>query len=149
MQPNTRVLFNRYVGQLAQLNDLPADFTAIPGELKQFAVAPVIEQKLQAKLTLTSDFMSRINVVPVVEQQGSRVGVGISRSLASRTNRAAGNAPCSASFVAAASCAAARARMRHGSASAVARPRSHGCTRKGAVTGHRPALERYDMPGAS
>lgn len=91
MQPNTRVLFNRYVGQLAQLNQLPDDFTAIPGELKQFAVAPVIEQKLQAKLALTSDFMSRINVVPVVEQQGARVGVGIARSLASRTNRAAGN----------------------------------------------------------
>lgn len=91
MQPNTRVLFNRFVGQVALLNALPADYTAVPGELKQFAVAPNIEQKLQAKLVVTSDFMSRINVVPVVEQQGARVGVGVGRSLAGRTNRANGD----------------------------------------------------------
>lgn len=91
MLTTTRLLFNSYVGQLAKLNGLDASFGAIPGELKQFNVAPVIEQKLQAKLQVTSDFLKRINVVPVVNQQGSRVGVGVSRSLASRTNRAAGH----------------------------------------------------------
>lgn len=92
MQTTTRLQFNRYVGQLARLNNLDPSLTAIPGELKEFNVAPAIEQRLQAKLRVVSDFMSRINVVPVVNQQGSRVGVGVSRSLASRTNRAAGNA---------------------------------------------------------
>lgn len=90
MQMSTRLLFNAYVGQLAQLNALDASLTVIPGELKQFAVAPAIEQRLQAKLQLTSDFMSRINVVPVAAQQGDRVGVGVGRSLAGRTNTAGG-----------------------------------------------------------
>ncbi len=90
MQTPTRLLFNGFVGQLAQINGLDPSLTVIPGELKQFAVAPVIEQRLQAKLQLTSDFMSRINVIPVGPQQGERVGVGVGRSLASRTNTAAG-----------------------------------------------------------
>lgn len=91
MRNETRLLFNAFTTQIAQLNGLDASFSAQPGQLTQFAVAPVIEQKLQAKLALTSDFMSRINVVPVVAQQGGRVGVGITRSLASRTDRASGN----------------------------------------------------------
>jgi len=91
MQTATRLLFNAYVGQLAQLNGLDSSLTAIPGELKQFNVAPIIEQRLQAKLQLTSDFMSRINVVPVIPQQGARVGVGVTRSLASRTDRSQGH----------------------------------------------------------
>lgn len=91
MQTQTRLLFNAYVGQIAQLNGLDASLTVMPGELKQFNVNPVIEQKLQAKLALTSDFMSRINIVPVIAQQGARVGVGITRSLAGRTNTAAGH----------------------------------------------------------
>lgn len=92
MQTATRLKFNSYVAQLARLNNLDLSLTAIPGELKEFNVSPVIEQRLQAKLRVVSDFMSRINVVPVVQQQGSRVGVGVGRSLASRTNRAAGHA---------------------------------------------------------
>jgi len=91
MQNATRLLFNAYLGQVARLNGLDATFTANAGEIKSFNVSPVIEQRLQAKLRLSSDFMSRINVVPVVPQQGARVGVGITRSLASRTNRAAGH----------------------------------------------------------
>jgi len=91
MQTRTRLLFNQYVGQIATLNNIDPSLTVVPGELKEFAVAPVIEQRLQAKLTVTSDFMSRINVVPVSQQQGARVGVGVSRSLAGRTNTAGGN----------------------------------------------------------
>jgi P2 family phage major capsid protein len=91
MQTATRLLFNRFLGQIASLNGLDASFTSNAGEIKAFNVLPVIEQRLQAKLAVTSDFMSRINVVPVVAQQGSRVGIGVTRSLASRTNRAAGN----------------------------------------------------------
>jgi P2 family phage major capsid protein len=91
MQNNTRLLFNGYLTQIARLNGLDASFSAVPGELKNFTVNPVIEQRLQAKLQTTSDFMSRINVVPVVNQQGARVGVGVGRSMASRTNRSLGH----------------------------------------------------------
>ena len=75
MQTPTRLLFHAFVGQLAKLNGIDPSLTVIPGELKQFAVAPVIEQRLQAKLQLGSAFLSRINVVPVAAQQGARVGV--------------------------------------------------------------------------
>ncbi|TPG14597.1 phage major capsid protein, P2 family [Sphingomonas oligophenolica] len=91
MQNRTRLLFNGFVAQVARLNHLDASATVMPGELKEFAVTPVIEQRLQAKLQVTSDFMNRINVVPVIAQVGDRVGVGVSRTLASRTNTAAGN----------------------------------------------------------
>ncbi|WP_288805694.1 phage major capsid protein, P2 family [uncultured Novosphingobium sp.] len=91
MQTSTRLLLHAFVAQVAKLNGLPAAFTAVPGKLDEFNVSPAIEQRLQAKLRTISDFMSRINVVPVVNQQGSRVGVGVNRSLASRTNRAAGH----------------------------------------------------------
>lgn len=91
MQTSTRLLLHAFVAQVAKLNGLPAAFTAVPGKLDEFNVSPAIEQRLQAKLRTISDFMSRINVMPVVNQQGSRVGVGVNRSLASRTNRAAGN----------------------------------------------------------
>lgn len=91
MQNTTRLLFNGYLAQIAALNGLDPAFSAVPGDLKNFTVAPVIEQRLQAKLQVTSDFMSRINVVPVVNQTGARIGVGVGRSLASRTNRALGH----------------------------------------------------------
>ncbi|PNU04456.1 phage major capsid protein, P2 family [Novosphingobium guangzhouense] len=91
MQTSTRLLLNAFVAQVAKLNGLPEAFTATPGKLDKFNVSPQIEQRLQAKLRTISDFMSRINVVPVVNQQGGRVGVGVNRSLASRTNRGAGN----------------------------------------------------------
>lgn len=91
MQPDTRILFHGLTSQIAKLNGLSAAFTPIPGQLTKFAVTPVVEQKLQERLTLTSDFMSRINVTMVVEQTGARVGVGVNRPLASRTDRAAGN----------------------------------------------------------
>lgn len=91
MQNYTRELFNGYLGQIAKLNGLSGSFFAAgSAEIKKFAVAPAIEQKLQAKLQLSSDFLSRINVVPVISQIGDRVGVGVTRSLAGRTNTAAG-----------------------------------------------------------
>lgn len=91
MRTSTRLLIHGFVSQIAKLNGLPAELTATPGQLAEFNVAPVVEQKLQAKLREISDFMSRVNVMPVVNQQGSRVGVGVNRSLASRTNRGAGH----------------------------------------------------------
>lgn len=91
MQDHTRALFSAYVGQIAALNNL-GSHTFTPGstDIKKFSVAPSIEQRLQAKLQTTSDFLSRINVIPVIPQIGDRVGVGVTRTLAGRTNTAAG-----------------------------------------------------------
>jgi hypothetical protein len=53
---------------------------------KQFNVAPSIQQVLETKMQESSDFLSKINVTPVVESQGAKLGLGMSGPVASRTN---------------------------------------------------------------
>lgn len=84
MRNETRALFNAYVSQIALLNSVP-DATA------KFTVAPVVEQKLEEVIKESSEFLQRIEIVPVVEQEGDKVGVGVTRPLAGRTNTAGGN----------------------------------------------------------
>jgi P2 family phage major capsid protein len=83
MRNETRLLFTAYVSQIALLNSV-ADATV------KFSVAPVVEQKLEEKIKESSDFLQQINVEPVVEQSGQKIGVTVTRPLASRTNTAAG-----------------------------------------------------------
>lgn len=84
MRNETRLLFNAYVSQIALLN-------GVDSATVKFSVAPVVEQKLEEKIQETSDFLSQINVVGVPAQQGEKVGVTVTRPLASRTNTGAGN----------------------------------------------------------
>lgn len=84
MQNSTRILFTAYVSQIALLNSV-ADAT-IP-----FTVAPVVEQKLEEVIKNSSEFLQQINIEPVVQQSGAKVGVGVNRTMAGRTNTAAGN----------------------------------------------------------
>ncbi|WP_449472016.1 phage major capsid protein, P2 family [Sphingobium chungangianum] len=83
MRNETRLLFTAYVSQIALLNSV-ADATV------KFSVAPVVEQKLEEKIQESSEFLSQINVVGVPEQSGQKVGVTVTRPLASRTNTAGG-----------------------------------------------------------
>lgn len=84
MQNTTRILFTAYVSQIALLNSV-ADATT------QFTVAPVVEQKLEEVIKNSSEFLQQINIEPVVQQSGAKVGVGVTRTMAGRTNTAAGN----------------------------------------------------------
>lgn len=84
MRNDTRVLFNAYVSQIALLNGVPDAMTS-------FSVAPAVEQKLEEKIQASSDFLARIGLVTVAQQEGDKVGIGVTRPLASRTNTAAGN----------------------------------------------------------
>lgn len=84
MQNSTRILFTAYVSQIALLNSV-ADAT-IP-----FTVAPVVEQKLEEVIKNSSEFLQQINIEPVVQQSGAKVGVGVNRTMAGRTDTAAGN----------------------------------------------------------
>lgn len=79
MRNNTRVLFTAFVSQIALLN-------AVPDATVPFTVTPEIEQKLEAKIQESSDFLSRINMITVAEQEGERLGLGVSGLIASRTN---------------------------------------------------------------
>jgi hypothetical protein len=86
MHRATRALFNAYVSQIALLNGIDvADATT------KFSVDPQVEQKLEARMREQSDFLQRINIVPVIQQEGEKVGIDVSGPIASRTNTAAGN----------------------------------------------------------
>ena len=83
MQNITRILFNAYVSQIALLNGVMDATTS-------FTVAPTVEQKLEEVIKHSSEFLQRINIVPVIQQSGQKVGVGVTRTMAGRTNTAAG-----------------------------------------------------------
>lgn len=86
MQRSTRLLFNAYVSQIALLNGIDAaDATT------KFSVDPVVEQKLEERIKQSSEFLQRINIIPVIAQIGDKVGIEVTRPLAGRTNTGAGN----------------------------------------------------------
>lgn len=86
MRNETRLLFTAYVSQIALLNGLDAANVD-----KHFTVAPAVEQKLEEKIRESSEFLSQIETVPVDQQEGDKVGIDVTRPLASRTNTAGGN----------------------------------------------------------
>ncbi len=82
MRNETRVVFNSMLGRIAQLNGV--DVSVLTGQ-HEFAVAPVVQQKLEEVIQASSEFLTKINVIPVKEQEGSKVGLGVTRPIASRT----------------------------------------------------------------
>ena len=75
----TRNKYNAYTQQIGKLNNV-----ADPS--RQFEVLPSVAQTLRAKLKTSSDFLSTINISPVVAQEGDKVGVGVKGTIASRTD---------------------------------------------------------------
>ncbi len=53
---------------------------------KQFSVEPTIAQELNEAITAKSDFLQRINVIPVTEIKGQKVFLGVSGPVTGRTN---------------------------------------------------------------
>ncbi|MGN5064529.1 phage major capsid protein, P2 family [Aeromonas sp. 6P] len=79
MRNETRVKFNEYTGQLAKLN-------AITSAMVQFNVQPSVQQTLETKMQESVEFLQMINVIPVNDMKGEKVGVGISSTIAGRTD---------------------------------------------------------------
>ncbi len=79
MRNETRTAFNAFMQTLASLN-------GVPSASVKFAVSPSIQQKLESRIQESSDFLQRINLVGVTEQQGEKLGLGIGGPIASRTN---------------------------------------------------------------
>ncbi|MPT48061.1 MAG: phage major capsid protein, P2 family [Sphingobium sp.] len=79
MQEATRILFNDFLDRQAELNGI-ADPTA------KFAVEPSIQQKLIDKRQESSEFLSRVNIIPVTEMKGASLGLGIGGPLVSNTD---------------------------------------------------------------
>lgn len=79
MRNQTRVLFNQYLDRQAELNGVSSAAT-------KFAVTPSVQQTLENKIQESSEFLGRINVVPVNEMKGEKLGLGVSGTIASRTD---------------------------------------------------------------
>lgn len=82
MRNDTRVLYRAYLSQVAKLN-------AIADATEKFAVAPSVQQTLERKMQESSDFLKAINMILVMDQEGQKVGVGVSGPIAGTTNTAA------------------------------------------------------------
>ena len=81
MRNDTRQAFNGYLHQIASLcNIATADVS------KKFNITPSVQQKLETKLQESSEFLKRINIVPVDEQVGEVLGLGPSGTIAGRTD---------------------------------------------------------------
>ena len=79
MRNDTRVLFNAYLQQLAQLHGV-GDVTT------KFTAAPSVAQTLETRIQESSAFLSAINVFGVAEQSGEKIGIGIDGTIASTTD---------------------------------------------------------------
>lgn len=79
MRNETRLVYNALLSQIGRLN-------GVAEVAKQFNVAPTIQQRLESKMQESSDFLGKINMTPVVEAQGAKLGLGVSGPVASRTN---------------------------------------------------------------
>jgi len=84
MRPATRLVFNAYVSQIALLS-------AAPSAAEKFTVDPTVAQKLEAKTQQSSEFLSLINFETVFQQEGEKVGIGITSTIAGRTDTDAGD----------------------------------------------------------
>lgn len=79
MRNETRAQFNAYCAQLARLN-------GVESATAQFAVEPTVQQTLETKMQESSAFLGRINMIGVDELKGEKVGIGVTGSIAGRTD---------------------------------------------------------------
>jgi len=95
MRKNTRFKFNQFMTRLAELNGVETDDMN-----KKFTVEPSVTQTLMSRVQESSDFLTRINIVPVSEMKGEKIGIGVSGSIASVTDTTGGDERETADFAA-------------------------------------------------
>ena len=78
MRKDTRFKFNAYLSRVAELNGVDTDDVA-----KKFTVEPSVTQTLMTTLQASSAFLTKINIVPVDELKGEKVGVGVNGPMTS------------------------------------------------------------------
>jgi P2 family phage major capsid protein len=84
MRPETRVSLNTYSARIAELN-------GVASVSEKFAVVPTVQQKIEQKMQESAGFLSRINIVPVDEAQGQKIGLGVGGPIASNTDTSGTN----------------------------------------------------------
>ena len=79
MRNETRRLFDAYTAEVAKLNGVGRVDT-------KFSVNPTVQQRLETKIQESSQFLSKVNVYGVPEQEAEKVGLGVSGPVASTTD---------------------------------------------------------------
>lgn len=79
MRNDTRKLFDAYQQRIAQIN-------GVSDPTKTFTAEPSVQQTLETKMQESSEFLGRINLIPVDELKGEKIGLGVGSSIASRTD---------------------------------------------------------------
>ena len=79
MRTETRLAFNEFRERIAEIN-------GVPDASDKFAVDPSIQQKLIDKRQESSEFLSRINIVPVTEMKGAVLGLSVGSPIVSNTD---------------------------------------------------------------
>lgn len=79
MRNESRVQFNKLRSQIAKLNQ-------VESSAEMFAVTPTIQQTLETRMQESAGFLQQINVIGVDEIKGEKVGVGVSSTIAGRTD---------------------------------------------------------------
>lgn len=83
MNEVTTLAFNGYVDQVYKLN-------GVARSVQKFTVTPTIQQKLMDKMAESADVLKKINIVPVDEQSGEKIGLGTSGTIAGNTDTSDG-----------------------------------------------------------
>ncbi|SLM62830.1 MULTISPECIES: phage major capsid protein, P2 family [Dickeya] len=78
MKNETRVLWDGYVRRQAELNGVNEAHVAA-----QFSVAPSVQQTMENKIQASDELLKKINIMPVSEMEGEKLGLGISGPVAS------------------------------------------------------------------
>ena len=81
MKKNTRFQFNAYLMQVAKLNDV-----SVEDVTTKFSVTASVAQTLEDLIQNSAAFLSMINVVPVAEQSGQPLGLGVGTTIAGTTD---------------------------------------------------------------
>lgn len=84
MKNDTRLKFTAYAQRIALLSGVASAAVA-------FTVAPSVQQTLETKIQESADLLKRINVVPVRDQEGAKLSLGVTGPIASRTDTAGGD----------------------------------------------------------
>ena len=79
MRNDTRKLYTAYEEEIAKLN-------GVERVDRKFSVLPSVQQRLETKVQESSEFLTKINVHGAIEQEGEKVGLGVSGPVAGTTD---------------------------------------------------------------
>jgi len=79
MKNATRLKYTAYLVQVALLN-------GVASAAEKFTVEPSVQQTLETKIQESSDFLTKINIVPVTDMKGEKLGLGLGGTIAGRTD---------------------------------------------------------------